>query len=655
MPSPRLTIRRLVVDGALGIDLPLEPGVNVIFAEPSKSDARLTNKAGKTALVELIQHGLGRRQGTKRQFHFAPIMEELDRLWLSVETNERPLTVQRSLRELAARVEVYEEPFSAGLRDQAGDLVGVEDLSTLLLQRLEIPELAAKTAKGDLDPLTFPLLMRAFVLHQNHSFSAILDKVQPESRRTDLLGLVSGIIPPDYFRNEEELAALQTQMQDLENRYREVSRFLRANDVPSLDEAERRLEAAEEALRSAEAVRQEIQAGIRAKRRSKSSIPGRLATLRDQLTATQTKIRDSQSELAARTQERKRIAELVGSLESDLRRLKRVQSSVRILSTVDFEICPRCTQAITEDMIKREEYGHCKLCNRQLRMSSDAPPRLVPKAPDIEMQIEEARTVAAGVESEIQQLSASLATLEATADELHASIEAETRVFVSRSVDQLVAAANSVAEKSAEVELARSFVRQAAALQRLLAAYQESRDQYQDFELALEQHRGTSKARLDKLRALFADTLEGVEYPGLQSSSIEGRSLLPLINGHYYYHSGAALTGLAVVAYHIALLRLSLAEETYYPRLLVIDSPAVGDLNEANHESILNYLARFHAAALEEADGDVEAIPWQIILTTRRMTPLLRPLIALSISAGKGKMLLRRAKNRVRQGAKRAV
>lgn len=72
-------------------------------------------------------------------------------------------------------------------------------------------------------------------------------------------------------------------------------------------------------------------------------------------------------------------------------------------------------------------------------------------------------------------------------------------------------------------------------------------------------------------------------------------------------HLGAALRALATVAYHLALLQLSRADDTYFPRMLIIDSPAAGDLNEESHDKLLRYFARLATESGEEPD-------WQIIL-----------------------------------------
>ncbi|MCI0561961.1 MAG: hypothetical protein MN733_26030, partial [Nitrososphaera sp.] len=176
MASPSLVIRRVVVEGELGLDLPFDRGLNIIQAIPTNNDPKSTNKCGKTSLVELIQHGLGRRQKSKAQFYFSSIMDQLKTLWLEIEANDTLFTIERSLQEITARSRIREGPYVHGIENTPAEQVTIEDMSPLLLNLLGIPKVSVKTAKGDLDPLSFPLLMRAFILHQEDSFGEILDK-----------------------------------------------------------------------------------------------------------------------------------------------------------------------------------------------------------------------------------------------------------------------------------------------------------------------------------------------------------------------------------------------------------------------------------------------------------------------------------------------
>lgn len=646
MMSPLLQVRRLVVTGSLGLDISFDPGLSVIHAESTGNDPRSTNKAGKTGLVELIQHGLGRRQGTRQGFHFAPIIDKLQMLWMETELNESVLTIGRSLRDLGARAAVVQGGY---VGEQTADIpaerVGIPDLSSVFLDQLSIPQVYTKTARGDLEPFSFPLLMRAFILHQNHSFGAVLDKVMPETRRTEILGFLTQIIPESHFRRQEQIADVQVQIQDLEAGYAAIQSFLYENGVPSLTEAENLVEESEQRHQAATEARRRLQAEMRSAAVVQEG-QGRVDVLRQRLLEGKDQLARQQRNLMGLQQESERIAALIASLKSDLQKARRTAGASILLSTVDFQACPRCLQVITEEMRAREAYARCSLCDRPFASTSDSPPKLVVKAPDIEAQIEEAQSILSDVEEEISAALEVIQRSSALQAQWGAELEEEVGAYIAPSVDLLLQRNQDVAAAEAQREQASSLLDQARALDAMRIKLEKLHDHLQELQESPDQYRDEARRRLGILRDLFVSILRDIDFPDLRNASVDGRTLMPIINGESYQHTGAALTGLAVVCYHLALLQFALRESCYFPRFLVIDSPAVGDLNENSHDQLLDYLGDMHQAAAEKAEAAGGDIPWQIILTERRVTPRLTPNIVLTISNARGKMLLRQAGRR---------
>jgi hypothetical protein len=84
-----------------------------------------------------------------------------------------------------------------------------------------------------------------------------------------------------------------------------------------------------------------------------------------------------------------------------------------------------------------------------------------------------------------------------------------------------------------------------------------------------------------------------------------------------------------------------MVEDTFFPQLLVIDSPAVGDLNDENHDRMLEFLAGLEYTLPFSSIPDEVEEPWQLILTTRRTIPQLARHTVMEISGAPGRMLLR--------------
>ena len=660
MPSPSLQIRRLVVDGELGLDLRFHKGLNVVSAVPASGDPRFGNKAGKTALVELIQYGLGRRHQSRERFHFAPILDEMRRLYLEIEANGRIVTIERSLRELTARATVREGALSADLLGTRGQMIDIPELSGVLLELLGIPEESVKMADGSLDPLSFPVLMRAFVLHQDDSFGAILDKVQPDARRADIIGFLSGIIPVDRFPIERELSDVELSINRLEPYVQNVTEFLAREGVESVSLAEDRVADERRALSALRGARQTTQLEVQRRAEAAGAADGGSTQasreggeegrapsrdgitlgvtdqLRAELIATKHKLAETNAELASREQERARLADLLESLRTDVRRAAHVQTATDILSTVNFDVCPRCLLDVTPDMRDREQHGRCGLCARPLQTTSDSATWFTPATQDIEQQIAEVEEILRNVDAELEAGSSRVTHLREREAGLSAELDAEMAAYVAPLLDEFLAQSRAIAAKEGDVARAQAQLRQARALAESRDALDRLRQQQEILRERLDQARMRAREQLGVFGQVYQEVLRRVNFPNWESARIEGSTLLPYIGGSLYVHTGTAYKGLATVCYHLALLDLAVRRDTYFPRCLVVDSPAVGDLNDLSHDRLLRYLAAL--PDMEQYAGQA----WQVILTTRRMVPELRPYEVYEISGERDRMLLRR-------------
>jgi hypothetical protein len=658
MPTrpPALVVRRMIVDGELSLDLVLDKGLNVL-ATPA-DDPQRTNKAGKTGLVELIQYGLGRSVKSRERFHFAPIQGLINTMWLEITCNDRPLTIRRSLQQHTAGVTVFPVPFSAELREAKGDTIDLSTFSDFLLSQLGIPGVSVSTKEGMLTPLSFPTLMRTFTLHQDDSFGAILDRVEPESRKADIIGLVTSIRPKEVYDLEVTRAATVTRAQTLERSFEAVRDFLAKHGISSLEAIEDRASNAQSALAEAIQARHLEQQRIRSQSADVQERPaetveeeaanrhdeglkpeGRVATLRNELLSVQERRSDLERQVLGFRQEAARMREFIASLQVDEAKSHRLHVSEFVLSTFDFEICPRCVQEITPDMRVRERYHRCSLCNRPLTMNSDVVPRTAPASDDLKQQLIEAGQLLEQATLDAAESERALAALNQKEEQLGRSLNQETTVYLSPVVDSLLGLSQRVGEREAELAEANRLLRQAQALSAMEVDLRTERERAYAADAALYNAQMAGSKRFSEFEDTYRSVLFDLDFPGIERVELDRLTLMPYLDGTLYLHSGAALRGLAVVAYHLALLRLSLKEATYFPRFLVIDSPAVGDLNLINHDRLLSYLAAIDKGAWNESANDHST--WQIILTTRRMVPELEPSVRMLVSADEGQMLLR--------------
>jgi hypothetical protein len=634
MASPQLFIRRIVVEGDLSYDQRFFPGLNVVHAAQVGSDPRSSNQCGKTSLVELIQHGLGKQHDSKAKFHFAPIMDQLKTLWLEIETRNGVYAIQRSLQAIQGAARFYEGPYVPGIDETPGETVSVNDISHLLLNLVGIPEVSVNTRDGRSEPLSFPLLMRAFILHQEDSFAEILFKVQPDTRKTDIIGFLTGITPLERFPIEKDISEVMQYIQPLENYVVQVRKFLIENQAPSTVEAAVMVEHAEEKLDEARTEQRAIQQLI-IDRESTERL-GQTDLLRQRLLTIKTQIAELEQGFVGMKREEEQIIEVLASLRNDRNKSAHLQASTAQLSQIDFAICPRCLQDITAEMRERERTARCTLCNRPLLRISDSLPRRVTKTEDIDVQIDEAELLLAGVRKQVQENSVRLQRLREEQRESARDLEMQTAAYVSPAVDQLNAQASVISECQVALAKATDLLEQAQRVDELERQLDELRSRLAELQDKLREARKANSQRRESLRQIYGRTLEAVDFPDYHDVKIDSQTLLPIINDTLYVHYGTALKGLATVSYHLSLLSLALTTDTYFPTLLVIDSPNVGDLNEINHIMLLRYLT-----TLGKETGNAE--DWQIILTTRLLPPELEPFVRETISRPDRMLLRKRA------------
>lgn len=647
MPTPSLTIRRIRVDGALSCDLSFTLGLNIILATSDKADPRSSNKAGKTALIELIRHGFGNEQD-KNKYHFAPIYDEINTLWFEFEANQEVLTIERSLQQLSASVRVREGAIVPNIENTPSGVIALDDLSDFLLGTLNIPVVSVKTAEGALTPLSFNLLSRTFILHQKYSYAGILNQVQPESRKADIIGFITGMISLKRFQIELELAEIQSNTKEQEAYYNSVRAYLSNHNIPSILEATAKVQTAEEELERAKEAQYQLQQRIKdATENEQQDRRGRIAALRAEMLNVEESIARIDRTLFGLQQEETRIREVLSSLIQDRQKSERLQVSSTILSSVEFGICPRCLLDITPEMKAREQHARCSLCARPLRTNSDTPPKSLPRTDDINLQIEEAEDVLKSVTKEREELQTRQKQLEQKRSDVGRTLDDESRAYVSPAVDMLLEQANTIALKESALTEARNLLVQAEALETIRTELETLRGKQASLEDDLRAARNAKRARLEALRRIYENILIELDFPSFESCRIDSYTLMPYINGSLYIHQGIAYTGLAVIAYHLAFLQLSLQEKTYFPKLLIIDSPAVGDLNEKSHDKLLAYLYRLASKEDELIEsGEIDEPRWQIILTERRIIPELLPYRRAEISGIPEKMLLRRKGHR---------
>lgn len=197
------------------------------------------------------------------------------------------------------------------------------------------------------------------------------------------------------------------------------------------------------------------------------------------------------------------------------------------------------------------------------------------------------------------------------------------------------------ARLNADVSRDEALKEQAFAIDTLRKQLGPLEERYRRLDGELQAARAASFEKLEELREKYGLILKAVEWPDFSSCEIDNKTLMPRINEQPHRSYGTGMKGVAVLCYHLALLALARSTDTYMPKILVIDSPAHGDLNERTHEAVLRYISALGSrhSGIDNEYQD-EGNSWQIILTTRRIVPELEQFRIATLS-NPDKMLLR--------------
>jgi hypothetical protein len=140
------------------------------------------------------------------------------------------------------------------------------------------------------------------------------------------------------------------------------------------------------------------------------------------------------------------------------------------------------------------------------------------------------------------------------------------------------------------------------------------------------------KEIIASLNEEFQDTVTAIGIPGVQTATIHPTNYLPLFNGRPFatFSSGGGIITAAQVAYWTSLLAVALRRrDTFYPALMIIDSPRLA-LNEA--EALSAALYRRLVTQADASPGQVQfssptisCPPTTAATMPRSTSPMTRP------------------------------
>jgi hypothetical protein len=563
---------------------------------------------GKTSLLELIKFGLG-GDGL-----IAPVVaNHVAEVHLTVRVGRSRFQLTRPISERGRRqVRVVDLITGEQLPDHpVGSTATRTDdeqtISDLLMTALGLPtDLRAAAAGTSNRPgarITFSDVFRYMYVPQSAINQAVAGSGESyyQPKRRAVFELLFGLTRPEILDLRSRLNELNSQVATAERDHETVQRFLTDSNTESRFDAEAAQAAvvAEERAAAAELERLRSELG--------EAVDRETQTLRDLLTTGERALAEARERVVDLNREGREHARERRRVEQDLVRLDRMASAGERLANIEFVVCPRCTQSLTERDVPA---GACRVCLQD----------------DIVADLPDGGYERGQLADQLVELDRQIVVVDAQASEAAAAVRSRNDLIVSltRQIDERTAGRvtprlQAYADAISTVERARAAQQ---SIERVLRQWDRAEDlQRAAAELGAERSRleadiATQTAELDdrrreileELNAEFQATVAAFGIPGGQAASIHPTNYLPMLGGRNFSEvsSAGGIATATQVAYWLTLVTVATRrQDTLYPAFLLIDSPRLA-LSTA--EDIASQMYRRFVTQVSVVPGRVQFI-----------------------------------------------
>lgn len=526
---------------------------------------------GKTTLLELIKFGLG-ADGL-----LAPVAREhVTDVHLSLAVGDQRLQISRGLDDERRRVLRVRDLISD---DRLPDYTvgGERPISGLLLEAMGIAPGLRAAARGSRSTtagseITFNDILRFMYVPQSEMNRDIAGSREGyyDPKRKSVFELLFGITSSSMLEMRSEINTLRGEIEIAEREAGIVRQFLSDTGVTNRVETERRLQS----VRAAEADAQTTLGTLRGE--LADAIDERSQVLRDLLSGAENSLAEARELASELTRQREDYENERRRVAQDIERIARVEAAGHRLASIEFLVCPRCTQRLDNRDVPD---GRCRVCLQEDIVSG------LPASDQYETgqlreqltEIDDQLGIIRNQESETREAIVHRSTLVRS---LTAEIDERTATRITPRLQAYADAAAKVAASTSEQRSLEQVLLQwdrsddlASIAEDLASRRARLQAELNAAEGALSQRKAELFAELDRE---FENTVTDFGIPSIQSASISPDSYLPLLNGRPFSEvsAGGGIITATQVAYWVSLMTVALRRrDTNMPAFLLLDSP----------------------------------------------------------------------------------
>lgn len=527
---------------------------------------------GKTTLLELMKFGLG------GDGQLAPVARQhITDVHVSTQIGDLRLQLSRGLdSERQRTVRVLDLVTGERMRDH---YVGGDErpISDLLLTAMGLEAGLRAAARGGRSTsagarITFNDVFRYMYVPQSEMNRDIAASQQGyyDPKRKTVFELLFGITSSSMLQMRSEINTLKSDIESAEREAAIVQQFLSDTGLTSRSDAEARQGQVQRDEATAIATLAGLQGEIAAVVDRQSQV------LRDLLN-------DAEKSLAEARELAHELARQGGEYETERRRvtleidrLARMESAGSRLASIEFSVCPRCTQRLDQRDVPP---GTCPVC-LQDDVVAGLPLSDQYEAEQLRAQLVEIRDQLRIIDEQGTQTATAVQHRVALVGSLTAEIDHRTAARVTPRLQAYADAVAKVASATAEQRALEQVLRQWDRAEDLAATAEDlatRRATLQSQLRAAESNLARRKSELfAELDAEFQSTVSDFGIPSIETARISPDTYLPILNGRPFTEvsAGGGIITATQVAYWISLITVAARRrDTHFPAFLLLDSP----------------------------------------------------------------------------------
>ncbi|MFJ7116491.1 AAA family ATPase [Streptomyces albogriseolus] len=534
---------------------------------------------GKTTLLELVKYAFA--AGEARLATVAT--EAVNDVAIDILVGGDEYLITRSLDAAKSKnVRIVDKRTGERLPDRPVD--GEASLNTFFLEKLGLPDdIKAPAQKGKSTKagsrVTFGDIFKFVYIPQYAINRDIADSREGyyDPKRKAVFELLFKLTDPGILSMQSRVNVLNGEIDSADAHLNTILEFLNDSNTSSREEVEQKLE---EAVAEQEAAKEELNS---LREELDPVIDRQTQTYRDLLTDAERSLAEARATAQDLARERDEIGLEQRRVKGDHARLERMRDAGARLANIEFSVCPRCMQSLSNRPVEEDR---CRLCLQPDPISPEQAADSY-ELQQLELQLDEMDAQREATEQQLEKAQRAIVDRESLIERLTGILEVRTSERVTPRLQAFSDASDRLATARTRQENFEVALQQWDRVGDIARQVRELRSEQDRLKASIATRKATLAVHRDSVFARieeeFRETVANLGIATVESAGFDRENYLPIINGKVFTKtlmSGGGSMTATQIAYWVSLITVAREMDTRYPSMLIIDGPRLA-LNTA--------------------------------------------------------------------------